>query len=751
MKAPSERLGAWVVRWRHAIVLSWLVAALAGGWVARMLPQRVVEGSGPLAGSASYRVEQALRLEFDRPLVEPLVLALESERYSMDEAPFRGWIADARARLAALPEVHQVVAPAQADAASALRSPDGHRAVLLIDLQSSDPAASERVVAQVRPVLAELRQRVRRDDPDARVALTGRAAATLDNYELNRSEGERAERLALPFTLLVLLLCFGAVGAAALPLAVGLAATSVALGAGCLLAAFMPVSGLLTNVVKMLGLALGIDYALLMVSHWRARAPDLGLEAALGGVLADAGATIAWSGFAVLLGLAGLLLSPLLETRSIGLAGMLVVCLAVLAALTLLPALLVLLGPRLEWPVALARVLAGTRLARLWGDLARFVTSHPWKALVLALGLSLGMALPGLRSHSGFDASGAMFPARMESRIGDEIVARLGHAQLTLPIHLIVRSGTGTPVLGQRAQLDALVERLTGDPRVASVMPPLAAFDAGLGDAALSRDRSAMLLQVFAHGNAGLAQVQALAHDIAQATPGAPMQLEVGGPPVYYRDHVERVEASFAPVFAFVTGASLLLLFVAFRSWLLPLKAVCANLLAVAAGYGAVVAVFQFGWLSSWIGVAQPLAAIPPVVPLLVFCLCFGLSMDYEVFLLRAIQRGWLRHADNTAATAQAMVATAPVITGAAAVMAVVFASFVATDLMLLKMLGVGLAVTVLVDATLIRCLLVPALVCVVGDWNWVPGTPARLRRIGARVPSGSSELHEVKRVGEVQ
>ena len=732
MNQRAEHLGAWLVRWRMLIVVAWLAVALVGGWIARALPQRLVEGSGPLAGSASQHVERALRDEFVRPFTEPLVLALASERLTVDDAPFRRWLDDAAARLGELAQVRQVTAPPSDGQTSLLRSPGGHRAVLLIELQATELADRERVVPVIRATLAELKAQIRREDPTARVALTGRAAATVDNSELNRSEGERAERLALPFTLAVLLLCFGSVGAAALPLAVGLVAMSAALGLACVLAVVMPVSGLLVNVVKMLGLALGIDYALLMVSHWRARAPGLGLAAALGTVVVDAGGTIAWSGLAVLVGLGGLLFSPLLETRSIGLAGMLVVCAAVLAALTLLPALLALLGPHLDWPPALTQVLARTRLPRWWTGLARIVTQRPLTVLALAGSACLAIALPGLAARSGFDAGPGAFPAYMESRIGDAIVADMGRVQLTLPIHLIVRSGNAGAVLDQRRQLESLIDRLTHDPRIALVTPPLLAIDAGLADAALSRDRSAMLLQVFAHGRADLAGVQALARDIAWTPPGAGLRVDVGGPPVYYADHVEQVEASFAPVFAFVIGASLLLLFVVFRSWLLPVKAVCANLLAVAAGYGAVVAVFQFGWCAQWIGVEQPLAMIPPVVPLLVFCLSFGLSMDYEVFLLRAIQRCWRRSADNRSATAAGLVATAPVITGAAGVMAVVFASFIATDLVLLKMLGLGLVVTVLVDATLIRCLIVPALVCVAGRWNWIPGAASHPQRNGA-------------------
>ena len=725
-----QRMGGWIVRWRLAIVILWLGMALAGLWTARYLPQHVIEGSAPLASSASQRVEQALRDDFGHPLVEPLVLAFASERHTVDEPVFRSWIETAAARLEALAEVRQATTPPPDSPSSLLRSREGHRALLLIDLQANDPASGERAVPRIRAALGDLARRMQQDEPGARMALTGRAAASYDNYQLNRSEGERAERLALPWTLVALLFCFGSLAAAALPLAVGLAATSMALGLGTWIASAMPVSGLLVNVAKMLGLALGIDYALLMLSRWRELAPNLDPGTAVAIVLEDAGATIACSGLAVMVGLAGLLFTPLLETRSIGLAGLMVAAVAVAAALTLLPALLTLLGPRLDWPAPLSRLLARAPACEPWARLASMVTTKPLRTLALACAITACIALPGLGARSGFDAGPGMFPASMESRIGEEIVSSLGHGPLTLPLHVLVRSRNGAPLLERRAQLEAWVGRLEQDPRIARVLPPLLAFDAGLGDASLSRDRSAVLLQVFAKGPAELATVQALARDIALLPAAPSLQVEVGGPPVYYADHVEQVQASLVPVFAFVTSASLLLLFISFRSWLLPLKALMANLLAVAAGYGAVVAVFQFGWLASWFGVERPLAAIAPIVPLLVFCLCFGLSMDYEVFLLRAVQRAWRGGASTDAATAQALVGTAPVITGAALVMVLVFSSYAATDVMLLKMLGLGLAVTVLVDATLIRCLLVPALLCVAGEWNWLPGARPQAPRL---------------------
>ena len=201
-----------------------------------------------------------------------------------------------------------------------------------------------------------------------------------------------------------------------------------------------------------------------------------------------------------------------------------------------------------------------------------------------------------------------------------------------------------------------------------------------------------------------------------------PFVVRAGGTPAFYNDFDDQVRASLPAVAGFVIAAMLITLFAAFRSYLLPLKAVAMNLLTVAAGYGAVVAVFQFGWFGALFGLERPFPCIPLTVPLMVFCFSFGISMDYEVFLLSAIKREYRRSGNCAQATIEALISTGPVITGAALIMAVVFGAFAGADVAMLQMIGLGLAVSVLVDATLVRLALVPALMVIAGRWNWYPG-----------------------------
>ncbi len=708
-------LGTWVARRPWRVVALWLLAIVAGAWMARQLPAAVIGGSGGLAGSPSERVATILRNEFSEPLIEPLIVALSSTRYGIDDPAYRMWIATATELLRSLPEVSAVI-DYTADGLRP-RSAEGHVALLLVALRAADTSGRERAVPRVRAALVELKTRIRGIDPSARVVVTGQAAMTVDINEINRHDGDLAERRALPLTLAILLLCFGALAAACLPVAMGLATTTMALGLAWCLAFVLPVSNLLENVVSMLGLALGIDYSLLMVSRFRLASAGRRPEIAVAIVMGECGPTIVASGLAVIVGLLGLLFSPLLETRSVGIGGALVVVVSIVAALTLLPALLALLGSNVDWPASLARPLARCRGANLWPAVAAAVVHRPWAALLGSTALTVAIALPGLLARSGFDNDSAAFPVDMESRIGADLLTEIGEPNLLLPIYVVLRASNGRQLLDPdlSPQLDDFVGRLAADPRIARVGAPTP-------DHSMSHDGTAGLFQIIAARQLDLAGVQALAHHLVATDPGRGLEVEAGGPAVYYNDYALLMAESFTRALCFVIAATLIVLFVVFRSWLLPVKAVLTNLLAVAAGFGAVVAVFQLGWFASWIGLVHTQHAIPLVVPLLCFCLCFGLSMDYEVFLLRRIQADYARCGDNRAATAAGLASTGPVITGAAAVMVAVFGAFVATDLVLLKMIGFGLAVTVLIDATLIRCLLVPAAMCLAGRWNWAPG-----------------------------
>lgn len=739
MPSPFFRLGLYISRHPRRVLALWAAAILLGAWGANKFPDAALGTStGDLYGSASKTVSDALRTQFSNPFLEPLVVAIDSPRYSIDRQPLADWERNAAAVLSRLPQVRQVAAYA-VTRDPALRSASGHQTMLLVGLAANDVAGQERAVPRVRDALAPLRAQLQMLDPAARVAVTGEPAVNFDINAASAEGGDRAEKRALPLTLIILLFAFGTVVAAALPFLMGLATTTVSLGLAFLLAHLMPVSNLLGNVVTMIGLAVGIDYSLLMVKDFRERLGDsqpahspresaqsrrAQIDTAVAATVLEAGSTISWSGCTVAIGLLGLLWSPILETRSVGIGGALVVLVSVLAALTLLPACLGLLGNRVErWPIAPAAMRRADRKT-LWRRLATWTVQRPRLSLALSGGAVVVLALPVMWAQSGFTNEPWFLPRTLESRAGNEIIARLHGGNAALDLRVLLRTKDGQALLSKShlPAIEAYLARLRGDPRIAAIDAPLATQAGPARALNLSHDGRAGLIVLTPADTLSVAQIQQLVRDVAAIVPAGHLQATVGGTPAYYNDFSATMWKSFPKVFGFVIGATLLLLFCAFRSYLLPIKAILANLLAIAAGYGAVVAIFQLGWLNGVVGLERPFTSIPLEVPLMIFCLSFGLSMDYELFLLFRIRREYLAGGDNDRATVLGLSAVAPVITGAGLIMAVVFGAFVGAPLPALKMIGVGLCVSVLIDSSLIRGFIVPAVMSIAGRWNWYPG-----------------------------
>ncbi len=721
---PTQRLGTWIAAHPRRVLAIWLVAIAFGVWGAQKFPGAALGGSTGLYGSDSRVVSEALRMEFDQPLLDPLLVVASSPGRRIEDPDYLAWERDTAEFLRAMPEVREVLDYAGTQAPN-LRSADGHETVLLVGLAARDLAARQRAVPHLRAALRPLSQRLRAIDPRSEVAVTGAAAADYDINTASAEGGDHAEKRALPLTLFILLLAFGTPLAAALPFLMGLATTMVALGCAWLLAELMPVSNLLGNVVTMIGLAVGIDYSLLLVKDYRERRRQASTREALSASVAAAGVTIAWSGSTVAIGLLGLLFSPILETRSVGIGGSLVVVISVLAALTLLPAVLSLMGDHLErWPLwrAVGRREDG---GGFWTALAAWTVRRPLLSLTVSGCLVAALALPSLAAHNGFSDEPWFLPRGTESRTGAALLERIRSDNSRLTVQLLLRTTDGSPVLtpGHLEGLNAYAARLRADPRSATVVVPWSgAADPVPAPHILSRDGRAALVEVIPAGCVSVAGAQQLARDLKAVAPAGPFTVAVGGTPAYYNDFSDTMGRSLPKVFGFVIAATLVLLFLAFRSYLLPVKAVLANLLAIGAGYGAVVAIFQLGWIHAWVGLERPFASIALEIPLMIFCLSFGLSMDYELFLLRRIQHEYEAHGNNDRATVAGLAAVAPVITGAGLIMSVVFGAFVGAELPALKMIGVGLCVAVLIDATLIRGFVVPAVMTLAGRWNWYPG-----------------------------
>ena len=547
-----------------------------------------------------------------------------------------------------------------------MRSADGHVTFLLVGLASSDIEAQQRAVVAVRGAVAPLRTELLHLDPTAQVAVTGGPAADFDVNDWSAKGGDRAEKHALPLTIIILLMAFGDLVAASLPFLMGLATTTVALGSAFILAKIVPVSNLLSNVVTMIGLAIGIDYSLLMVTRFREQAVRERLpngrrcrrasrtdHCVVGRDRDDR--------------VLRLLFSPILETRCAGIGGALVVCISVLAALTLLPATLVLLGPYIErWSRIPRRMRLGTR-PKLLAQAPR--VDHSTSAcstLVISGACLLALALPLLKAQHGVSNERWFLPRATEARAGAEILAALRSDNSSLGIYAIVRATDGLPLLAPEhiKPLVDYADRLEHDPQIATVMSPVT-LQKGFGaaeysalyhnvDEALrgnptiaelypeSRSCGCFVRDHPGRCSLGVRQIEQLTRDLAKIAPPGPFTVMIGGTPAARNDFSDYMFKSLPWIFGFVIGATLLMLFIAFRSYLLPIEAVLMNLLAVAAGNGAVVAVFQLGWLNGLIGLERPFAAIPLEVPMMVFCLSFGLSMDYELFLLFRIQREYM-------------------------------------------------------------------------------------------------------------
>jgi RND superfamily putative drug exporter len=728
------------------VLLGWVVAIALGAVGAHKLPTVAVGGTAGIPGSPSILAADALRTEFSNPFIDPLVLAVSAPRLNVDDAPYLSWIGNAARVLGALPSVRRV-ADYAATHDPEMRSSDGHVTLLLVGLASADKEAEQRAVVQVREAVAPLRAQLLRLDPSARAAVTGGPAADFDVNAWSATGGDHAEKHALPLTLVILMMAFGTLVAAGLPFLMGLATTTVSLGVAFLLAEMLPVSNLLSNVVTMIGLAIGIDYSLLMVTYYREHGARTSIAEAVADTVARAGQTITWSGITVMIGFLGLLFSPIVETRCAGIGGSLVVCVSVLAALTLLPAALVLLGPYIErWSVVPPRLRLGNT-TELWRRLGEWIIRHPKKTLLVSGLCVLALALPLHKASTGVSNERWFLPRATESRAGADILSTVRSDNSSLTIYAIVRTIDGQPLLAAShiAPLAEYATRLASDPRIASVASPFN-LRKGLGTAEysalyqnpeealranpqiaelyLSKNRGAALFEITPADSLSVKRIGTLARDLAKIAPQGPFTVAIGGTPAEHNDFNDDMFKSLPKIVGFVVGATLFMLFFAFRSYLLPIEAVLMNLLAVAAGIGAVVAVFQLGWLNGLVGLERPFASIPLEVPMMVFCLSFGLSMDYELFLLFRIKRAYIAECDNDRATVSGLVAVAPVITGAGLIMAVVFGAFVGAELPVLKMMGVGLCVAVLVDATVIRTFVVPAVMALGGRFNWYPGGP---------------------------
>jgi RND superfamily putative drug exporter len=681
-----------------ALVLSGLALVVSA---AALLPGGNLTTNLGATGQAR-RAEGLIRQQLPQPGRSSFDLVLHGSSLRVTEPSFRAATLAALAPLRDDPRVTGIVTPydlAGTDAEARV-SRDGHAALVTVFLRDDLKAATA--------YFTELRSRVH--SGELTVLASGDLAV---NQELERnleSDLARAERLSLPISLVLLLVVFGSVVAALLPLGIGVLAILSSLAVVFAVSRLIDVPDIAESLVTLLGLALAIDYSLFIVSRFREElAAGAEVGDALARSLATVGRAVLVSGVTVICGLAGLLFYPGTFLPALGIAAILAVVFAVVYAFSFLPAMLSLLGPRVN-RLGMPRSREGAD-GRFWRRLAGGVLRRPWLLVPTVAGLVL-VGVPFL--HMRFEASDLnLLPAQTEPRRARQLLVSEFPEQDRARLAVVARFPGADPRSPANAaaveDLRRSLARQTGVLRV------------GEPGAAVGRDL--VVLDVVSAYAPGSEQARGLV-DRVRRLPVDQGQVLVTGQAAAEADIIDLLRRYTPWAVGFVVAAIYLILLLALRSVLLPAKAVVMTLLSITASFGALVWIFQEGHLRSLLDFTP--SGIDPAVPVLLFCFVFGLSMDYEVLLLARIQEAYLAQRDTGGAVATGLERSGRLITGAAAIMVAVFASFATGQVVLIKAVGLGLALAVAADATVVRCVVVPALMRLFGRANW--WAPGRLR-----------------------
>jgi putative drug exporter of the RND superfamily len=720
---------AFVLSHRRAVVALWVVGLLAAMPFALRLPGVLQGGSEAIRGSESERVARTIEREFGKGSAYTALVVVRSEQAPVYDAAFGAAVGALAEFLAATDRVHSV-AHAWNAGADALIGRDGKTALLLVQPEVGSLSEAESLTATLRSRLAHAPL-----PPGFTAKVTGPAATFHDINHNASADLLRAELIGVPLTLLVLLAVFGSPLAAGLSLVVAFAAVTVAAAALYLLSPWLPVTVFARNAVSIVGLGAGVDYCLFVLYRYRtALRQGLPAPAALQSACKAAGPAVVVAGVAVGSGFLALLLVNARVLHSLAVGGALVTLGAVAAALTLLPVLLHALGDRINWRAEPGRESAvGGALTKWGGRLALQVIRRPWCFLLPCLALVVALAAPALRMQA-WTVGVTDLPREFEAREGYETLDRSFAAGWMGPVVLLLETGQQDGLWrgGSREAVRAIVARLRGDRRVAAVhgfgevleaLGPTAT-GAAVPGVVNATGTVAQLTVIPRHPPESPHAMQLVRELRAARWPeadAAGVAVAVGGTGALIQDFDTEMFASLWRVIPAVLAVSFVALLFFFRSVLVPLKAVAVNLLTVLAAYGFLVLMFQSGGAGSTGGVNS-------FVVLMLFTILFGLSMDYEVILLRQIQEHYVRTGDNAAAVQSGLGRSAGVITSAAAVMICLFGALFFTELAATRQFGIGLAFAVALDATIVRLFIVPALMQLLGDANW--WCPAVLRRI---------------------
>jgi RND superfamily putative drug exporter len=720
----AARAGRWSAQHRKKAIWGWLAFALVAFFIGSAVgteTQTTAQSGVGESGRAARTVDNA----FPKHQVEEVLI--QSGSTTATDPAFRAVVGDVERRLSAAPYTKAFNSPYKAGNAGQI-SGDRHSALLRFEIAGDDDQAANRVAATLTATAA-----AQAANPDFTVEQVGGASI---NKQVNDSIGkdfQRAFVTSLPITLVILLIAFGALVAASIPILLALTAVLATIGIVAVTSQFAPVDSSINEVILLIGLAVGVDYSMFYLRREREeRESGHSEEASLAVAAATSGRAVLVSGLTVIVAMAGMYLGGASTFTSFATGTIIVVAVAVVGSLTVLPALLAWLGDRVEkGGVPIIKNMRWTASERgIWARILNPVLRHPLVSAAAAAGLLIVLAIPAFGIHTANPGTDSLPQNLSVVKTYNKVQKVFPGGPIPAVVAVSADDVTSPPVSGAISDLRnrAAANPLFKQPVTTDISPDRTVAEIDIPLAGNGSD---------SESGAGLA---ALRDRLVPATIGQipDVTADVGGFTADSKDFNETMKSHLPLVFGFVLTAAFLLLLVTFRSIVIPIKAIVLNLLSVGAAYGVMVWIFQDGHLESLLGFKSN-GAIVPWMPIFLFVVLFGLSMDYHVFILTRIREAFDRGRPTEDAVTHGIKTTAGVVTSAAAVMISVFAIFATLSLLIFKQLGVGLAVAVLLDATIIRGVLLPATMKLLGDWNWyLPRWLEWLPRVSGEAPAAA-------------
>jgi putative drug exporter of the RND superfamily len=733
-------LARWLTRCAGWIVAVASVLLVLFGLYSAHLSSRLSGGGWTVPGSEEAQAERAQDAGFVGRGSSSVALLVHDDRFSAPSTEFDERVAgvvqqvsaDPRLQIRSQPEWHSLTGPQRDE----FLGRDARTMLIPLELGIDDGTA-KRILPEVERALSAF------NAAGLRVHLVGQAASVGAINEVGAAALSRIEMILLPLVVAILLILYRSVAAALISLVVSVTAIVIAMGVLTWVAGAVELSVVAQTIATMLGLGVSVDYSLIVIRRFIDELTSLDRGAALNKTMQTAGRTVAASGATVAAALTTLLIVDLPLIRSMAVAAIIVVVVAVLACLIILPAVLYLLGPRAAaWRVPW---LPSTRerARRRWGGLARTIMARPVAALAITSVALLALAMPAFGLQTG-SADASALPKSSSVREGNDLVEEQYGKDAVEPIMVVIeadRPFSGTEDFARVAAMTTGFGQLDHVARVASPVPVLHAVTAVDPFAAIeptnfqrlppdsrtminrfvSADRKTIAIDIFSNEGAGDSNVETLLGEVravAKRTTAPGWQVSVGGTAAVVNSATQRISDASPIVIAIMLATIYLLLALTLRSLLLPCKAIVLNLLSVGAAVGAVVLIFQHGFLADILGI-ESVGPIQNFVPILLVAVLFSLSTDYEVFLLSRVRERYELTGDNSESVAYGLVETAPLISGAALLMVTIFAAFLAVPMVTVQQTGLATAIAIAIDATVVRLVMVPAAMRLMGRWNW--------------------------------